>query len=327
MGLRRFGKVGIFFCHMAASQGRVASIEMKGESVSLRVMLAWCLPAILLLTAVPGQAKPQLKPLGPNIADTGSEWYRFRSATFDSVDGQRHYKVWVGIPKAAAPAGGYPALYMLDGNAAMARLDDALLRRMSAAHPLVLVAVGYQTPLPFDVSSRAWDYTPDPGSESAPRIHGHQGGHSKAFRQLLMSQIIPWAEQQVSVNHQQRSLWGHSFGGLFVLETLYQAPESFRHYYAASPSLGWGGDMMLSQAQQLSGTGFDSRTLKLMEGDGNGDRPELRGEDGQDRNARLAQILSGKGVKASYKSYPGLTHGAMFGTSLIDTLLSVSGAE
>ncbi len=312
---------------MAASLGREALIEVKGESVSLRVMLAWCLPVALLLTATVGQAKPQLKPLGPNIADTGSEWYRFRSTTFDSADGQRHYRVWLGIPKTAAPAAGYPVLYMLDGNAAMARLDDSLLRRMSAVHPPVLVAVGYQTPLPFDVSSRAWDYTPDPGSDSAPRIHGHQGGHSKAFRQLLMSTIVPWAEKQTAVNHQQRSLWGHSFGGLFVLDTLYQAPEDFRHYYAASPSLGWGGGMMLNQAKQLSGKAFDSRTLWLMEGNGNSDRPELRGEGGQDRNAGLAQILSEKGVKASYKRYPGLSHGAMFGSSLIDTLLHVSGAE
>lgn len=293
--------------------------------MSLRVMLAWCLPAALLLSAAPGLAKPQLKPLGPNIADTGSEWYRFRSATFDSVDGQRHYKVWVGIPKAAAPAAGYPVLYMLDGNAAMARLDDKLLQRLNAAHPPVLVAVGYQTPLPFDVSARAWDYTPDAGG--APRIHGHQGGHSQAFRQFLMSQIVPWAEKQAAVDNQQRSLWGHSFGGLFVLDTLYQAPQSFRHYYAASPSLGWGQQMMLSQAKALSGTAFTSRTLRLMEGNGNSDRPGLRGGDGQDRNAQLAKILSGKGVQASYKLYPGLTHGTMFGASLVDTLLSVSDAE
>ncbi|MTD41294.1 alpha/beta hydrolase [Erwinia sp. CPCC 100877] len=273
------------------------------------------------------QAKPQLKPLGPNIADTGSEWYHFRSAAFDSADGQRHYRVWVGIPKAAAPAAGYPVLYMLDGNAAMARLDNKLLQRLNAAHPPVLVAIGYQTPLPFDISSRAWDYTPDPGSASASRIHGYKGGYSKPFRRLLMSQIVPWSEKQAAVDIQQRSLWGHSFGGLFVLDTLYHAPEAFRHYYAASPSLGWGGGMMLSQAKTLSGSKFNSRTLRLMEGNGNSDRPGLRGDDGQDRNARLAQILSGKGVKASYKLYPGLSHGAMFGASLIDTLLNVSGVE
>ncbi len=52
------------------------------------------------LTAVPAIARPDMRPLGKNIADTGSAWYRFQSKKFVSQDGERHYRVWLAIPKA-----------------------------------------------------------------------------------------------------------------------------------------------------------------------------------------------------------------------------------
>ena len=63
--------------------------------------------------------KPDMRPLGPNIADKGSRVYHFSATSFDSVDGTRHYRVWTAVPNTTAPASGYPILYMLDGNAVM----------------------------------------------------------------------------------------------------------------------------------------------------------------------------------------------------------------
>ena len=91
-----------------------------------------------------------MRPLGPNIADRGSAYYHFNVAYFDSLDGERHYKVWTAIPNAAPPAEGYPILYALDGNAVMDRVSDSLLAQLTQKTPPVIVAVGYQTTLPFD---------------------------------------------------------------------------------------------------------------------------------------------------------------------------------
>jgi hypothetical protein len=112
----------------------------------------------LLLSPAVGFARPDMTPLGPNIADKGSAWYRFTVNTVDSADGQRHYKVWTAVPRKPAPATGYAALYMLDGNAVMNHLSEALLQKLAAGNPPVLVAVGYQTPLPFDLAARTLDY-------------------------------------------------------------------------------------------------------------------------------------------------------------------------
>lgn len=125
-----------------------------------RLPLLMLLIATTLLAPFTLLARPTLEPLGPNIADIGSAWYHFQTTTLRSADGQRRYKVWLGIPRKPAPPHGYPVLYMLDGNAAMARITEAQLKAMTKGSPPVLVAVGYDTPLPFDVRARSRDYTP-----------------------------------------------------------------------------------------------------------------------------------------------------------------------
>lgn len=105
------------------------------------------LSCLTLICSAQVYAKPDMRPLGPNIADKGSVFYHFSATSFDSVDGTRHYRVWTAVPNTTAPASGYPILYMLDGNAVMDRLDDELLKQLSEKTPPVIVAVGYQTNL------------------------------------------------------------------------------------------------------------------------------------------------------------------------------------
>lgn len=104
---------------------------------------------ITLLYGAKGYARPDMEPLGPNIADRGSAFYHFRVENFDSADGKRHYKVWTGVPDKTPPASGYPVLYMLDGNAVMDRLTEDLLKQLAEKTPPVIVAIGYQTRLPL----------------------------------------------------------------------------------------------------------------------------------------------------------------------------------
>ena len=194
-------------------------------------------------------ARPDMTPLGPNIADTGSAYYHFSTQTFDSADGNRHYKVWIAQPDKAPPAAGYPVIYMLDGNAVMNKLSEPLLQQLSQGNPPLLVVVGYQTTLPFDVIARTFDYTPpdkEHGSVGYTFSRGRTGGGSELFRALLEQRIAPAAERGVKVNQQQRALWGLSYGGLFVLD-IYSSSPFFYYYYVASPYMGQGYDFFLSQ--------------------------------------------------------------------------------
>ncbi|MGJ8514237.1 alpha/beta hydrolase [Carnimonas bestiolae] len=305
----------------------------------------WLSLVLLLVSAtvsLGADAQPQMKPLGPSIADKGSAYYRFRRVELDSQDHQRHYRVWVAIPKQPAPQGGYPIVYAMDGNSAIHKLNEPLLKRLSTGRAPVIVAVGYQTDLPFDVTARAYDYTPPVASDhgSDPWNPQRRSGGSDTFRALLLNTIQARAEQGLSINSQQRSLWGHSYGGLFVLDTLFSAPDSYAHYYAASPSLGWSQGKGIERAQRLGDALAAPASLTLFHGGDEVARhrredraqpnsnkgSELRAQQSPNAARDLAKQLGRiHGLTTHYRSYPALSHGPMFGVSLEDTLLNVAG--
>ena len=279
----------------------------------------------LLLAWQTSYARPDMAPLGPNIADRGSAYYHFTQKQFDSRDGKRHYKVWTGVPNKSAPPGGFPVLYMLDGNAAMDKLSEVFLQKLFAANPPVLVAVGYQTDLPFDLDSRAYDYTP-PGTDTQ-QLRGRAGGGSNAFRQLLEETIAPAVEKGIAINPAQRGLWGHSYGGLFVLES-WLSSSFFTTNFSAVPSLARNDFQLLKTMEAVSPQQAAGKHLYLMEGDGDRRAQDVNSESGVLPRVRstIAQ-LDQHGVPATYRLFPGLTHGAMFTASLQAALLQISKVE
>lgn len=295
-----------------------AFFSLRSIYSSLLLALVVLLPSTSLL------ARPELKPLGENIADIGSTYYQFQTHFFTSADGERRYKVRIGIPKKAAPAAGYPVLYMLDGNAAMARLTESMLKQMSSEAPPVLVAVGYDTNLPFDVAARSFDYTPaGENLEQDQRMRGRKGGGSAEFRQLLLNEIVPYVEKRAPSNPLKRGIWGHSFGGLFVLDSYYNTTW-FHNYFAAAPSLGWANQRIIALAKESDPARLQHKSLYLMEGDGvteqrKGHSSDLKHEEGQ-----LTQILEHKGGDLHLSRYPGQTHGQILPSSLTDTLRIMS---
>ncbi|HDY9110160.1 TPA: siderophore esterase IroE [Klebsiella pneumoniae] len=273
-------------------------------------------------------ARPDLQSLGPNIADKGSAFYHFTQRQYDSADGERHYRVWTAVPDKAPPAAGYPVLYMLDGNAVMDKLDDAFLQQLFAGSPPVIVAIGYQTALPFDTAARAWDYTPPLKTHEPragkPALPPRKTGGNDAFRQLLTETMVPQTEANLKIDPHQRAIWGHSYGGLFVLDAWRKA-SPFGIYYSASPSLGQALQSPLQASQSLDAVRFRGKSLYLLEGDGKA-RGEPSGHEASLEVLRQTQQqLASKGLTVAFWRYPGLTHGQMFEVSLRSALLHLSG--
>lgn len=273
-------------------------------------------------------ARPDLQPLGPSIADKGSAFYHFTQRQYDSADGERHYRVWTAVPDKAPPAAGYPVLYMLDGNAVMDKLDDAFLQQLFAGSPPVIVAIGYQTALPFDTAARAWDYTPPLKTHEPragkPALPPRKTGGNDVFRQLLTETMVPQTEANLKIDPHQRAIWGHSYGGLFVLDAWRKA-SPFGNYYSASPSLGQALQSPLQASQSLDAVRFRGKSLYLLEGDGKA-RGEPSGHEASLEVLRQTQQqLASKGLTVAFWRYPGLTHGQMFEVSLRSALLHLSG--
>lgn len=190
-----------------------------------------------------GPARAASQVVGPTVADRGSPHYRFERFEFDSVDGQRHYRVQLAVPKAPPPAAGYPLLLMLDGNAAFGALTDEMLAQMAASgRPVAIAALGYQIEQAIDATARAYDYTPPvPGEHPTwdSEARGRRGGGADVFLDLIAQKVLPELRQRLPVDAARSTLWGHSYGGLLAVYALLTRPALFARYAAADPSLWW----------------------------------------------------------------------------------------
>lgn len=297
------------------------------------------LPALLMASAFAAAAPDLSKKsdTAPLYAENHS--HRFETLDFTSADGKRRYRVYVGIPKTAAPPQGFAALYALDGNALTEMLGSA--RIPETARQAVLVLIGYDTDLRFDTASRAFDYTPpdEKGQPFADTLDpSRTAGGAAPFLKLVQTQIRPAVEARVKLNPQAQTLWGHSYGGLFVLYTLLNAPSAFNRYIAADPALWHQNGRLYHQYQQIFRRPdvFAGRTLLVEQSGSRADRKnspqpqhaaklEARRQAYNslppDSSRLLVEAMRGRrDIRAHYRAYPELNHGTLLPASFANAL-------
>lgn len=151
---------------------------------------------------------------------------------------KRTYRIFVGIPAKPAPADGFRVLYVMDGNAMfLTALESvrALERRPDVPKDLATVVVGIGYPDGVDTSvERTFDLTP--AGSGSPRIQAPSGG-GDAFLAFIEQDLKPKIASLAKTDPKRQGIFGHSFGGLFVLHALATKPSVFQSYMAASPSV------------------------------------------------------------------------------------------
>ncbi|WP_210324513.1 alpha/beta hydrolase [Chelatococcus reniformis] len=150
------------------------------------------------------------------------------------------YRIFVGKPQREAPRGGYPVLYVLDGNAVFGTAVETMRLQswrseVSGVDPTLIVAIGYPGDAALSLDRRALDYTPRPAGVAADA----RSGGADAFLDFIETELKPQIERDLPVDRSRQALFGHSFGGLFVLHALFNRPGTFQAYVAASPSIWW----------------------------------------------------------------------------------------
>lgn len=179
--------------------------------------------------------------LNKNNNTSKSEFQTQQSFVLNSKYTKHDYLIQISVPAGEAPNGGFPVLYVLDGNAAfdsaanIAKSVGAGANRLGL-NPIAIVAIGYPIQSTFDTEKRALDYTPKASTEFQKQSKYQYGGADQ-FIQFIEKELKPEISARIQVNPQQQSLFGHSFGGLFVLHTFLSQPQNFQRYIAASPSL------------------------------------------------------------------------------------------
>ncbi|GAB1408699.1 ferri-bacillibactin esterase BesA [Thermomonas brevis] len=157
----------------------------------------------------------------------------------------RAYRVFVAVPDKPAPEAGYPVLYVLDANNMFLTALEAVRafeRRPDMPKDIATVVVGIGYPEGTDIAvARTFDLTPAGGGN--PRIKA-PGGGADDFLRFIHRDLTPVVGSLAKIDVQRQGIFGHSFGGLFVLHALANDPGRFRHYMAASPSV-WYADKVV----------------------------------------------------------------------------------
>lgn len=295
--------------------------------------LVWSAPAV-------AQPDPNQR-IGVTVADAPSPDYRFERFAVASRDGQRHWRVTLGIPRQRAARDGFAALYMLDGNAALMEFDAELLAKLARGRPPVLVFVGYDNDLRIDGAQRTGDYTPSAVDDGTGQ--GARGGGAAAFAKVLIEQVQPETRRRARIDRSREALWGHSLGGLFVLNLLYTRGDAFARWFPASPSLWWDQGAILGEPERRFLAGTLARPVAVTIAQGERERAPREGGPGAadprvaahrariaavpaDAARRLAERLRAKpGLSVCYREFPGLGHGPMLRASLLAAAQSMAG--
>ena len=157
----------------------------------------------------------------------------------------REFVIWVSLPPAYNSAGPgipdrFPVLYLLDGRQSLQlALPTLRLTNRGRAGDLILVGIGYpldERGLPScgTVLCRDVDYVPPALHGSNPyAAEGLPPGGADVFLRILREEIIPFVEAHYRTSG-DRGLYGYSQGGLFTMYALFEAPDLFGRYAAAS---------------------------------------------------------------------------------------------
>lgn len=272
----------------SAQHGHQPELQLVIASGWWRALLS----AVLLCSLAVAQAEP--------VALDGTEQWMMKSAE------GREYRIMVSLPEGDVPhTGGYPVIYLLDGNAYFPAFHAAK-RAQKRLRGSILVAIGYPSDTPLDFERRAFDLSPP---QPAERNTPPQGGQD-LFLDFIEERLMPKVAERFKVDQDQRSLVGHSFGGMFGIYTLFTRPALFQHVVAISPSLWWRDRYLLeherSFVKRVHAGQLDlihsSLTLLI------GDREAPQGiQDARALQQRL-QGLSQYGLRSDFQIEPGEDH-------------------
>lgn len=258
--------------------------------------------------------------------------------TFD-VYFEKHggtYRIFVSVPKGPVPAGGYPVIYLLDGNLTFPLLQAA--QQASDSCPVVTVGVGYPIDSGLDVGRRYFDLTPPTLPELIPLAAIGRGdlatGGQDTFFASIETELKPVIEKLAPIDRSRQTIFGHSLAGLLVMHILYISSASFQTYVAADPSIWWNGGSILTEHAgflERGQAGREKAPVRLL--------VETAGKRGFRKGTSKAEQLllakvrsapTGKELAAELTGLPGLhvsfweqvgeNHGSMLPYSVADAL-------
>ncbi|HBG69764.1 MAG: hypothetical protein A2W93_09770 [Bacteroidetes bacterium GWF2_43_63] len=148
----------------------------------------------------------------------------------------------------------FPVLYFLDGNVWLPLASSVLqsINKTDVVEPIIMVGIGYEVEtFEYDVVQRTYDYTPtqDFSADSSMSFRYQtpiRSGGADTFLLVLEQEIIPFVDSLFKTT-ENRTIAGHSLGGLFATYVMLEKPRLFTNYLIASPAVWWDENILLLQ--------------------------------------------------------------------------------
>ena len=182
---------------------------------------------------------------------------------------------------------------------------------------VLIVGIGYDSPLAYDIKRRTRDLTPAASGEEYAN-----GGGAAEFYDFVKDELFPLVEKKYSTAKSDKIYFGHSFGGLFGIYALLRDDGIFDEFFIASPSLWWGESQLIRDAldEGKLRSNLKAKFIMLVAGS----REIRKGKTdkaGILKAADLAEILKTKGLSCEFKLYEGASHGEVIPLALRDLAL------
>lgn len=105
-----------------------------------------------------------------------------------------------------------------------------------------------------DLTPAADEYEPVLNSRGEPRTD-IKFGEAERFTDFIENEVMPYVETdlfpQAPLKTARKALFGHSYGGIFTLNTLFTKPTLFSTFIAASPITWWNRSFLRSREDLL----------------------------------------------------------------------------
>ena len=182
---------------------------------------------------------------------------------------------------------------------------------------VLIVGIGYDSPLAYDTKRRTRDLTPAASGEEYAN-----GGGAAEFYDFVKDELFPLVDKKYSTAKSDKIYFGHSFGGLFGICALLRDDGIFDEFFIASPSLWWGESQLIRDAldEGKLRSNLKAKFIMLVPGS----REMRKGKTdkaGILKAADLAEILKTKGLSCEFRLYEGASHGEVIPLALRDLAL------
>jgi predicted alpha/beta superfamily hydrolase len=162
------------------------------------------------------------------------------------------YTIFISAPKGPPPPGGFPVLYVVDGNAWFGLAAEVARLNEIEGGPSIVVGVGYAVHTLYDDARRNQDFTVGPPPAPPPGSAGAHYGGAPAFIDFLRHDLRDAVGKAYKIDPARQSLFGHSLGGWFALHVLFTAPDAFSTVVVASPAIWWDDKTLMAEEQAFA---------------------------------------------------------------------------